>query len=94
LKELAMTEPEKSFPIRAPELEINEVADGYIVYQPSRDRVHYLNQTAVVVLELCNGRTAESDLPEILRAAWDLPEPPFEEVAECLEVLRREGLIA
>jgi hypothetical protein len=89
-----MTEPQTSFPTRATELEINEVADGYIVYQPSRDRVHYLNQTAAVVLELCNGRNAESDLPELLRAAWDLPAPPAEEVADCLEALRREGLIA
>jgi hypothetical protein len=81
-------------PVKAPGIEINEVADGYIVYQPDRDRVHYLNQTATVVLELCNGRNAEGDMPELLRLAWDLPEPPMEEVAECLETLRREGLIA
>jgi hypothetical protein len=80
-------------PIMASDLEVNEVADGYIVYQPDRDRVHYLNQTAAVVFELCNGRNAEADLPEILRLAWDLPTPPVEEVAECLEALRKEGLI-
>jgi len=88
-----MTEPEIRFPTKAPELEINEVADGCIVYQPNLDRVHYLNQTAAVVLELCNGRNAEGDLPELLRAAWDLPTPPVEEVADCLDVLRREGLV-
>ena len=80
-------------PVTALVLEINAVADGYIVYQPDRDRVHYLNQTAALVLELCNGRNAEADLPELLRLAWDLPAPPVEEVAECLEALRKEGLI-
>jgi Coenzyme PQQ synthesis protein D (PqqD) len=80
-------------PKMAPDLEVNEVADGYIVYQPDRDRVHYLNQTAALVLELCNGRNAEADLPELLQLAWDLPTPPVEDVAECLEALRKEGLI-
>jgi hypothetical protein len=80
-------------PVMAPDLELNEVADGYIVYQPDRDRVHYLNQTAAVVLELCNGQNAEAEIPELLRLAWDLPEPPVEEVADCLEGLRKEGLI-
>jgi hypothetical protein len=88
-----MAEPASGNPTRVPGLEINEVADGYIVYQPDRDRVHYLNQTATLLLELCNGRNAESELPELLRLAWDLPAPPVEEVAECLASLRQEGLI-
>jgi len=88
-----MTGAAHSNPIKAPDLEINEVTDGYIVYQPDRDRVHYLNQTAALILELCNGSNAEANLPELLRLAWDLSEPPVEEVAECLETLRKEGLI-
>jgi len=80
-------------PVMAPDLEINEVADGYIVYQPDRDRVHYFNQTAALILELCNGRNAETDLPELVRSAYDLAAPPTEEVAECLQTLRKEGLI-
>ena len=89
-----MREPATRNPEKATGLEINEVADGYIVYQPDRDRVHYLNQTAAVVLELCNGRNAEADLAELLRLAWDLPAPPVEDVAECLALLRKEGLIS
>lgn len=80
-------------PVKAPDLEIDEAADGYIVYQPDRDRVHYLNRTAALVLELCNGRNAEADLPELLQLAWDLPAPPVEEVAECLKLLSMQGLI-
>lgn len=75
-------------------LEINPVADGYIVFQPDRDRIHYLNATAAVILELCNGRTAVGTLPELLQLAFDLAEPPVEAVATCLETLSQEGLIA
>ncbi|MBV8118803.1 MAG: PqqD family protein [Alphaproteobacteria bacterium] len=88
-----MTDAASCNPVMAPDLEINEVADGYIVYQADRDRVHYLNQTAALVFELCNGRNAEADMPELLRLAWDLSEAPFEEVADCLKALRKEGLI-
>ena len=80
-------------PTTVPGLEINRVADGCIVYQPEHDRVHYLNQTATVVLELCNGLNAEADLPELLRLAYDLPAAPVQEVADCLNTLRAEGVI-
>jgi hypothetical protein len=74
-------------------IEINEVADGYVIYDPTRERVHYLNQTAVLVLELCNGQTAAGDLPALIQAAYDLPEPPGQEVAQCLQTLLDEELI-
>jgi hypothetical protein len=81
-------------PVMARDLEINTVADGYVLYQPDQDRVHYLNQTAALVFELCNGRNPEADLPRLVQLAFGLPQLPVSEVAECLESLRREGLIA
>jgi len=74
-------------------LEINKVADGYIVYQPERDRVHYLNHTAVLLLELCDGKTRAGDLAGLLKAAYELPAPPTDEVSECLSKLFAEGLV-
>lgn len=75
-------------------LQVNAVSDGYIVHQPERERVHYLNHTAAVLLELCTGRTAAADLPELIRLAYDLPAAPGKEVEDCLRMLREEGLIA
>ena len=89
-----MADDDGRYPVITPGLEINPVADGSIVYQPDRDRVHYLNQTAALILEFCNGRNAEADLPELLRLAYDLSALPAAEVAECLESFRKEGLIA
>jgi hypothetical protein len=74
-------------------VEINRVADGYIVYHPERDRVHYLNHTAVLLLEFCNGQTAARELPALLQAAYSLSEAPTEEVARCLGQLLDEGLV-
>jgi len=67
--------------------------DGFVVYHPSRNRVHYLNHTAAIVLELCTG---ENDAPEIvhqLQATFELSEPPTTEIEECLTQLYAEGLI-
>jgi hypothetical protein len=75
-------------------MEINRVADGYIVYQPSRDRVHYLNHTATIVLELCNGRNSPTEIAGLLQSAYDLPAAPETEVSACLRQLIAEGLVA
>lgn len=82
-----------TYPQLAPGIEVNEVADGTIVHQPDRGRVHYLNNTAAIVMELCNGRNAEADLPKLLQQAYGLAAPPVEDVQTCLTTLRREGLI-
>ena len=89
----AMADDALHKPTKAPELEVNSVADGYIVYQPDRNRVHYLNQTAALVFELCNGNNTVAEMPKILQSLYDLVASPAEEVAECLASLRNEGLI-
>jgi hypothetical protein len=82
-----------SHPRPAEGIEISEVADGYVVYDPKHDRVHYLNQTAVIVLELCNGQVTAGELASIIQEVYDLPASPAEEVAECVNRLVEEGLI-
>jgi hypothetical protein len=80
-------------PRRAEGMEINEVADGYVVYDPIRDRVHYLNHTAVLIIELCTGAVPAGELPFLVQAAFGLPEAPVDEVNGCLDRLLQEGLI-
>jgi hypothetical protein len=80
-------------PRKAEDIEINEVADGYVVYHASRDRVHYLNHTAILVLEFCTGDNDRHKIVELVQTAYELPEPPETEIADCLDLLRGEGLI-
>ena len=81
------------YPKQVEGIEINEVADGYIVYQSAEDRVHYLNHTGALVLELCNGTVKTSEMPELLKDAFDLNEAPVEEVENCLGMLITEGIV-
>jgi hypothetical protein len=80
-------------PRRAAGVELSEVIDGFLVYQPARDRVHYLNPTAALLLEICDGSLAAGDLPSFLAAAFSLSAPPRDEVAACLVKLLAEGLL-
>jgi Coenzyme PQQ synthesis protein D (PqqD) len=74
-------------------LEIHETDDGLIVYQQSSDRVHHLNQTAAVILYLCDGTRSADEIADAVAEVFDLPGPPTVETNECIGRLAREGLI-
>lgn len=75
-------------------LEVVASPDGYVVHQPARDRVHHLNPTAALVFELCDGTRPADEIAAVLQAAWGLADPPVDEVRQCLERLRDEGLVS
>lgn len=80
-------------PRRVDGLEVNEAEDGFIIYQPERDRVHYLNHTAVLVLELCTGSSSGDEIVRLVQKAYGLTESPAREVVELLDRMQEEGLI-
>ena len=88
-----MSEGEDDRPSVAEGLDIHEVDDGFVVYDPTNDRVHYLNPTATVILSFCDGIRPVTELAEVVRAAWQLEAPPTEEVAACVAQLRHEGVL-
>jgi|JI10StandDraft_1071094.scaffolds.fasta_scaffold31959_3 hypothetical protein len=79
---------------RAPDLDIRALPDGYVVYQAARDRIHYLNATAALLLELCDGTPSLDELPGLAASACGVAAVPTEEIAECLRHLLAEGLLA
>jgi len=81
------------FPKLVKDIEINTVEDGYIIYQSEKDKVHYLNNTAVVILECCTGENTREQIEKIFQDVFDLPEAPKAEVDDCLKNLFDEGLI-
>lgn len=80
-------------PRQAEGLEVTESGDGFVVYDPGRDRVHYLNHTAALVLEFCTGANDTEQIVAMVQACYDLSEPPEEPVAECLRTFATEGLV-
>ncbi len=75
------------------DLEINQVPDGYVIYQPDRDRVHFLNNTAAAILELCDGEHTLQEIAAILQAAYELDAAPEEDLKSSVSSLVAEGLI-
>ena len=80
-------------PQRAPAIELREVVDGFVAYDPVRDRIHFLNPTAAFVLESCDGEIRAGELPALLAAGFGLDVPPVDAVATCVATLLREGLL-
>ena len=88
-----MPTPAGAGPRRAEGLEISVLDDGLVVYQPSHDRVHYLNPTAGLVLELCNGESDVAALAGLVADAYGLGAPPLAEVAGCVQELQAQALV-
>jgi coenzyme PQQ synthesis protein D (PqqD) len=80
-------------PAPANGLDVHEVEDGFVVFDASTDRVHYLNPTATVVFSLCDGTRTTEEVAELVRSAWELDDPPVGDVAACIAQLRDEGVL-
>jgi len=74
-------------------LDISAAEDGYVVYQPELDRVHHLNHSAVLILELCTGRNSMREIASLIQEAYSLPDPPFSKVEETVANLLALGLL-
>jgi hypothetical protein len=85
--------PVRANPQRVDGLDINPAEDGYIVNQPGLDRVHFLNSSAVVILELCNGNNSEREIANLIGDGYGLEEKPTEAVRETLAKMKAEGLL-
>lgn len=81
-----------AFRVRA-DVERNEVPDGYVIYDERNGKVIFLNPTAAAVLEMCDGTFTQVEIEQAIQEAFDLAEPPSQEVAECLQNLLEEELI-
>lgn len=79
--------------VRAPDLEVHEVPDGYIVYQSAVDNVCYLNKTAAITFEFCDGKLGVDDIITRVAKAFDLGASAHAEIKACLDSLVKEGLI-
>ncbi len=80
-------------PLRAKDLEVNAVTDGFVVSRPDHDRIHFLNPTAAFILEICDGNLQARELPALVAAAFKLDAPPVADVETCLHSLLDEGLV-
>ena len=74
-------------------LDVSPAEGGYIIYRPGLDRLHFLNATAVVILELCNGENSVQHIADLLKHAYELPGDQLTVVSETITQLKAAGLV-
>jgi hypothetical protein len=79
--------------VRAEGLDVNEVPDGYVIYQIETDRVHYLNKTAAIIFELCDGARGSKDIVDRVSKMFEVEGTADGEIEACIESLLKEGLV-
>jgi coenzyme PQQ synthesis protein D (PqqD) len=79
--------------VRAEGLDVNDVTDGYVIYQIETDRVHYLNKTAAIVFELCDGARGADDIVARVGKMFEVEGTADAEIEACLQSLIKEGLV-
>ena len=67
--------------------------DGCVVYQPGREQVHFLNKTAALILDLCDGRNDAQDIEALVAEAYGIVEPKQSLTGEILERFTQEGIV-
>ena len=80
-------------PCRRATLQINHLEDGCVVYHPEQERVHFLNQTAAAVLDLCDGHHGFEDIEARLADRFDLREPGRNLAGDIIQRFIGEGLV-
>jgi hypothetical protein len=78
---------------QARNLEVHDVPDGYIVYNADQDRVHYLNKTAAIIFEFCDGSHDADDIVARVAMAFELGPSAHDEIRAGLASLVEEGLV-
>jgi hypothetical protein len=55
--------------------------------------VHYLNKTAAIVFEFCDGKRDQDEIVSRIANAFELPATAHDEIFACLKSLMKEGLV-
>jgi hypothetical protein len=74
-------------------LEVHPVGDQFVIYETGTDRIHYLNPTAALVLEFCDGDHSPAEIAALVQEAYGLADAPCEEVGSCLGSLKETGIV-
>jgi len=80
-------------PVKVAGLDVYPEADGYVVHQAEREKVHFLNHTAAFVLELCDGLHSAVEIRGIYRETFPPAADPERDVDAILGRFLEEGLI-
>lgn len=88
-----MPEATKEYARKIEGLEVQAIGNRVVVYEIVSDRIHYLNPTAALIFELCDGNRSTEDLARLVQEAYGLEEAPVDDVVKGLAKLRTSGIV-
>ena len=80
-------------PAKRDGVDLHEVKDGLIIYAADADRVHYLNPTAALIFELCDGIRDTTEIAGLVARAFNLDTAPVAHVEEAVQQLLSERVL-
>jgi hypothetical protein len=80
-------------PIRQPDYVLERLDDEILLYHPGRTRALYLNQTAAVIWDLCDGERTTGEIIDLLTEAYPEAEALEEDVRATLRLFAQNGAV-
>lgn len=81
-------------PRKKSNLEIKEVEEDLIIYDPSKDAIFLLNKTAKIVLEMCDGNFSVKEMADIISQTLNLDKKEIlEDLKKSLNELRKKNIV-
>jgi hypothetical protein len=75
-------------------LEVAELDDGTVVYDPGNNGLHHLNPSAALVFSLCDGTATIAEMSEAISDVYGVPGEEVElQVRALIADLRRDGVL-
>ena len=81
------------YPKARADLEVIASDEGFVVHDAGRETVHYLNQTAAIVLSLCDGMRSIDEIGLLIQGQFGLDDPPRDDVLETLKKFEEQELL-
>jgi hypothetical protein len=81
-------------PLRRPGIEQSDLPDGLALFDPVNETAHHLNAVAMLIWELCDGRSEAAIVGAVERALEIDPATAAEYVELGLRTLRSQRLLA
>ncbi len=82
-------------PLRRPDVEVSEVGPGHVLVDRASGDAHVINDTALALWELCDGRTARAEMVDAICELFSAPRDRVDgDVRATLDEFERLGLLA
>lgn len=81
-------------PKRKENIEVREVEDDLILYDPSKDAVYLLNKSAKIIFEMCDGNFSVNEMADIISETLNINRKKvIEDLKKTLNEFRKKDIV-